>query len=226
MKLYTSVLLVSVLFIGVSGQKVRAQYASSIPARELLQELQDAKSATKVGISWLDYGNVARNIQIKLDRFLRAPGADKHPFGHNLQETAKTYLGAYNGESAAYWFPVLAWQQAATKLRTTEECIASPTTYVCDSIASFNKREARENEIYKFVTAKNNLYPTLLQSVSISSDSSFMLVYVTKSFVELPRNEQNLIAQKVLKDTKVFLQKKNAFVKLYDPEYKELFTVK
>jgi hypothetical protein len=114
------------LFIGSTLLAVpaKAQYASSPQARDLLATLQDAHSMTKVGISWLEYGKVARDIQIKLDRFLRAPGASQHPAGAQLKDAAENFVEAHS-DSPRYWEPQFRWMMGGMHLEDAEKCVAS-----------------------------------------------------------------------------------------------------
>lgn len=105
-----------------------------------MQELQDARSVTRLGISWLDYGQIARNIQIKLDRFLRTLDANEHPLGYNLKITAEAYLRA-RSESATYWSPYVKWDYAKSELEITEACIVNTKMGLCESINSANQKK-------------------------------------------------------------------------------------
>ncbi len=134
MKRIALTLLVSLVLISLHSQKSQAQFVSSTQARELLEELQDTRSVTNVGVSWLEYGRIARNIQIKLDRFLRTSDARQHPVGKNLKETAEAYILAHSS-SARYWYPQTSWQMADFLLKRTEECVANIKLSTCKSIA-------------------------------------------------------------------------------------------
>jgi hypothetical protein len=226
MKQITLSLLASALLIGSYSQGVQAQYVSSAQARELLQELQDARSVTNVGISWLEYGKVARNIQIKLDRFLRTPDASRHPVGNNLKKTAEAYVLAHS-DSAKYWDPNVMWWVADRELNITEKCIVNTKLPVCESIALANQRKARNTEFYNLLISKNSSYESLLKnSISISKDSSNVSVYTTEIFTNLSRGDQNSIIQIILKEAKSFLKGSQVIITIYDSNYKELLTIK
>jgi hypothetical protein len=112
------------LTLGLLGgvQSANAQYASSLQAKNLLEALQDTRSMTSVGISWLEYGKIARDLQVKLDRFLRAPGAEQYPAGWSLKNAAKVYIMA-NSSSARHWSPQPHWKLGSLLLKSAEECI-------------------------------------------------------------------------------------------------------
>jgi hypothetical protein len=224
MKQITLTILASALLIGSYSQRVQAQYVSSTQARELLQELQDARSVTNVGISWLEYAKVARNIQIKLDRFLRTTDASQHPAGNNLKETAEAYVRAHSS-SAKYWDPSIHWQLADLLLKYTEQCIASTKLPVCESIVSANQRKAKNTEFYNLILSKNSSYESLLKSISISRDLSKINVLTTDNFTNLSGENQKLMAQLILKEAKNFLEKQ-ALVTIYDSNFKEILTMK
>jgi hypothetical protein len=225
MRQITFTLLASALLIGSYSQGVQAQYISSAQARELLQELQDAKSVTNVGISWLEYGKVARNIQIKLDRFLRIPDASQHPIGNNLKDTAEAYIRAHS-DSAKYWYPQLSWQLADLELINTEKCLVNTKLPICESITSANKREARNAEFYNLLISKNSSYESLLKSVSISKDSLDVYVYTTENFTNLSSGEQNSITQILLNEAKSFLKENQVTVAIYNSDYEKTLTMK
>jgi hypothetical protein len=226
MKQITLSLLASALLIGSYSQGVQAQYVSSTQARELLQELQDARSVTKVGISWLEYGKVARNIQIKLDRFLRTPDASRHPVGFNLKNAAELYVLAHSS-SAKYWDPSGNWRVADRQLNTIEKCIVNTKLLECSSIALAKQRGARDTEFYNLLISKNPSYESLLKKfISISKDSLNVSVYTTENFTNLSRGDQNSITQIILKEARSFLNGNQVAVTIYDSNYKELLTVR
>jgi hypothetical protein len=208
MKYITFTILASALLIVSYSKGVQAQYASSAQARELLQELQDARSVTHVGISRLEYGKVTRNIQIKLDRFLRTSDASQHPVGNNLKSTAEFYILANN----EYYDPQGMWSIADGLLETTEKCVVNTKLSECDSIISANKRKARNAEFYNLLISKNPSYKSLLKFISVSKDSLNLSVHTTENFTNLSRGEQNLITQIILKEAKSFLKENQVLV--------------
>jgi hypothetical protein len=173
-----------------------------------LQELQDARSVTHVGISRLEYGKVTRNIQIKLDRFLRTSDASQHPVGNNLKSTAEFYILANN----EYYDPQGMWSIADGLLETTEKCVVNTKLSECDSIISANKRKARNAEFYNLLISKNPSYKSLLKFISVSKDSLNLSVHTTENFTNLSRGEQNLITQIILKEAKSFLKENQVLV--------------
>lgn len=78
-------------------------------ANALLQTLQDTQSMTKAGISYVDFQPVARNIQIKLDRFLRSPGAANYPGGDLLRNAAQAYVHSSSMRLYGEWSPKALW---------------------------------------------------------------------------------------------------------------------
>jgi hypothetical protein len=221
MKRITTVLLISTLFLGLHSEGATAQYSSSTQARELLQELQDARSVTRIGISWLDYGQTARNIQIKLDRFLRSSDANEHPLGYNLKTTAEAYLRA-RGESAKYWSPRVLWNQAQSELEITETCIANPKMEPCESINLANQKKLENSPIYNFLIEKEPSYKLLLKSVFVTPSKLEIKVISTDSFTSLSSDNQSSILVNILNDTRSFLKENDAFITFYDAQEREI----
>lgn len=221
MKRITTVLIMSTLFLTLHKKAATAQYASSSQARELLQELQDARSVTRIGISWLDYGQIARNIQIKLDRFLRTSDASEHPLGYNLKVTAEAYLQA-RSESAKYWSPYVLWDYAKSELEITEACIVNTQMGLCESINSANQKKQENTPFYDFLTEKEPSYKLFFKSVYVSPSKSEVRATITESFTSLSPDERIPIVVNTLKYARNFFKNNNVFISIYDSQEKEV----
>jgi hypothetical protein len=221
MKRITTVLIISTLFLTLHKEAAMAQYASSSQARELLQELQDARSITRVGISWLDYGQIARNIQIKLDRFLRTSDANEHPLGYNLKITAEAYLRA-RSESARYWSPYVLWDYAKSELEITEACIVNTKMGLCESINSANQKKQENTPLYKFLIEKEPSYKSFFKSIFVTPSKSEIRANITENFTSLSPDERTPVIVNTLRYARDFLEKNDAFIAFYDSQKREI----
>jgi hypothetical protein len=106
-------------------QPASAQYAASKQARELLTILQATRLATKTGVSWIEYTIFSSNIKLKLNQFLTAPDAEKHPAGYWLKESAQAYINAHDNTSFRNWNPQSYWHSGRSNLEGAEKCIAT-----------------------------------------------------------------------------------------------------
>ncbi|MCG9891077.1 MAG: hypothetical protein MH252_08380 [Thermosynechococcaceae cyanobacterium MS004] len=138
--------LATIIATVLCAEIVCAQYASSPQARELLSTLQDTRSATEVGISWLDYGPIARNIKIKLDRFLRVSDSKNHPAGYFLKSSADAYVKAQTSKPR-FWMPSIFWHIGGQWLEMAEDCISGKQK--CLSISEDEASKNSEDKIKK-----------------------------------------------------------------------------
>jgi hypothetical protein len=221
MKRITTVLIISTLFLTLHKKAATAQYASSSQARELLQELQDARSVTRVGISWLDYGQIARNIQIKLDRFLRTSDVNEHPLGYNLKITAEAYLRA-RSESARYWSPYVKWDYAKSELEITEACIVNTKMGLCESINSANQKNQGDTPLYNFLIEKEPSYKSFFKSIFVTPSKSEARANITENFTSLSQDERIPVIVNTLRYARDFLKKNDAFIAFYDSQEREV----
>jgi hypothetical protein len=114
----------SILAVTLGIQSANAQYASSPQARELLSALQDTHSMVKVGINAIEYNRVARDLQVKLDRFLRMPDAMKHPAGGYLKKSVESFIIADDNFKSRKG-PQANWIKAEEFLSIAEQCITT-----------------------------------------------------------------------------------------------------
>lgn len=85
----------------------------STPESEaLLQEINEVRSRTKVGINYVDYSRAAQELQIKLDNFERSKKSIKIKYARNLVETADRYIDAADREFGGDWEPQHRWNYA------------------------------------------------------------------------------------------------------------------
>jgi hypothetical protein len=118
------VVALSTIAVTLAIQPANAQYASSLQARDLLSALQDARSMVKVGINAIEYNRVARDLQVKLDRFLRMSDASKHPAGGYLKKSAESFILA-DSIFKSREGPQASWMIAETSLSIAELCITT-----------------------------------------------------------------------------------------------------